>query len=430
MAAGRGGERERIAVLWAVVLAFAVSAAFDWFWELPGLGAVFFLAAGALLSVRAASSSRPKTRSWGFRIRGRRYWLIALGLVAAWVSAAALVAPLLVDREITASQALPPRASWRRRDNHAENARSIEPWAASPYVQLGLLDELRGDYGAATRALHRCDRARGPQLAALLPARQGRAPARRPRGRQGRPGQGAGAQPAGIAARERRGAGVKQEAKTGGRKARRLPGPHCEPAAGRGGLRRPRAAAEPASRSPGAAGVRTARPRPSPPGPQPRRTALALGLGRRGAEGARRRGAVLRRLLALGDWSALIAALCAATAATATIDVATLFWALLASPIWILVFKLHGLYDNDHRRIRHSTLDVTSMTAPTTSGWSICRVGLSPTEKRRLVTAHTPCSRPRHGKPTFGRYRRLPIYRSQPTIRLAGRRAVTAIAGS
>ena len=36
---------------------------------------------------------------------------------------------------------------------------------------------------------------------------------------------------------------------------------------------------------------------------------------------------------------------------------ATLFWALLASPIWILVFKLHGLYDNDHRRIRHSTLD-------------------------------------------------------------------------
>ena len=66
---------------------------------------------------------------------------------------------------------------------------------------------------------------------------------------------------------------------------------------------------------------------------------------------------MLRRLLALGDWAALIAALVAATAATATIDVATLFWALLASPIWILVFKLHGLYDNDHRRIRHSTLD-------------------------------------------------------------------------
>ena len=88
-----------------------------------------------------------------------------------------------------------------------------------------------------------------------------------------------------------------------------------------------------------------------------RRAATALGLGRPGAQGARRRGSVLRRLLALGDLAVLIAALCLATAATATIDVATLFWALLASPLWILVFKLHGLYDNDHRRIRHSTLD-------------------------------------------------------------------------
>jgi hypothetical protein len=31
----------------------------------------------------------------------------------------------------------------------------------------------------------------------------------------------------------------------------------------------------------------------------------------------------------------------------------------------------------------------TSMTAPTASGWSCCRVGLAPTGKRRLVTAHT-----------------------------------------
>ncbi len=75
---------------------------------------------------------------------------------------------------------------------------------------------------------------------------------------------------------------------------------------------------------------------------------------------SRRRGALLRRLLAIGDWIALIAALCIATAATSTTDVATLFWAVLFSPVWILVLKLHGLYDNDHRRIRHSTLDELS----------------------------------------------------------------------
>ena len=32
---------------------------------------------------------------------------------------------------------------------------------------------------------------------------------------------------------------------------------------------------------------------------------------------------------------------------------------------------------------------VTSMTAPVASGWSGCRVGLTPTGKRRLFTAHT-----------------------------------------
>src|SRR5258708_6591765 len=36
---------------------------------------------------------------------------------------------------------------------------------------------------------------------------------------------------------------------------------------------------------------------------------------------------------------------------------------------------------------------VTSMTAPIASGWSGCRVGLAPTGKRRLVTAHANSSR-------------------------------------
>jgi exopolysaccharide biosynthesis polyprenyl glycosylphosphotransferase len=75
------------------------------------------------------------------------------------------------------------------------------------------------------------------------------------------------------------------------------------------------------------------------------------------AELSRRRGAVLRRLLAFADWLALIAALFVVTAVSGTTEVGTLFWALLFSPAWVLVIKLQGLYDNDHRRIRHSTLD-------------------------------------------------------------------------
>ena len=53
----------------------------------------------------------------------------------------------------------------------------------------------------------------------------------------------------------------------------------------------------------------------------------------------------------------MVASLCFATAATSSANVATLFWAVLFSPVWVLVVKLHGLYDHDHRRIRHSTLD-------------------------------------------------------------------------
>jgi exopolysaccharide biosynthesis polyprenyl glycosylphosphotransferase len=103
---------------------------------------------------------------------------------------------------------------------------------------------------------------------------------------------------------------------------------------------------------PGPAGSRRVPPQPEP---VPQTGAGRLGL--TGPSGSRRRGALLRRLLATGDWISLVATLCLVTAATSTTDVATLFWAVMFSPGWILVVKLQGLYDNDHRRIRHSTLD-------------------------------------------------------------------------
>jgi exopolysaccharide biosynthesis polyprenyl glycosylphosphotransferase len=76
-----------------------------------------------------------------------------------------------------------------------------------------------------------------------------------------------------------------------------------------------------------------------------------------GAQESRRRGALLRRLLAFADWLVLIGCLFAVTAGSVSTEIGTLFWATLFSPSWILVLKLNGLYDNDHRRIRHSTLD-------------------------------------------------------------------------
>lgn len=142
-------QRERYAVLLAVMVAFAVGAAFDWFWEIAGLGALFFLAAGVVVAGRCnqiATDPRRESASAG----DRGYGLAVAGVVLAWIAAIALVGPLLVEREIDASQASTAREDLGAAVDHAENARSIEPWAASPYVQLGLLAERQGDYAGAS----------------------------------------------------------------------------------------------------------------------------------------------------------------------------------------------------------------------------------------------------------------------------------------
>jgi exopolysaccharide biosynthesis polyprenyl glycosylphosphotransferase len=77
----------------------------------------------------------------------------------------------------------------------------------------------------------------------------------------------------------------------------------------------------------------------------------------RGPDGARRRGALLRRLLAAGDALSLLVAAAITAALSSRMDAGDLVWVLIFTPAWILVLKIHGLYDRDHRRIRHSTLD-------------------------------------------------------------------------
>src|SRR5262249_32871088 len=76
-------------------------------------------------------------------------------LALAWITALALIGPLLVDREIDASQAAAAGGDLGAAVRKADTARSIEPWAASPYVQLGLLAELEGDYATASEQLGR-----------------------------------------------------------------------------------------------------------------------------------------------------------------------------------------------------------------------------------------------------------------------------------
>jgi O-antigen ligase len=141
-------QRDRYAALLAAMLAFAIGAAFDWFWEIADLGAVFFLAAGVAVAARCAQLARD-SRGQGEGAFG----LVIGGLAVAWVAAIALIGPLLVDREIKASQSAAAAGDVPNAIDHARTARSIEPFAASPYVQLGLLAGLQREYPVAAARL-------------------------------------------------------------------------------------------------------------------------------------------------------------------------------------------------------------------------------------------------------------------------------------
>jgi hypothetical protein len=166
-----GIARERNAALLAAALALAVGMAIDWFWEIAALGAVFFLATGALLAARCGQLASARAAGDGQRERPGIGLAIA-GLAIAWITALALIGPLLVDREIDASQAAAAEGNLGVAVEKADTARSIEPWAASPYVQLGLLAEVEGDYATAAAKIGKAiDREEGSWLLYYLRAR-------------------------------------------------------------------------------------------------------------------------------------------------------------------------------------------------------------------------------------------------------------------
>ncbi|MFT3864527.1 MAG: O-antigen ligase family protein [Solirubrobacterales bacterium] len=149
-----GRERELYAVLLGVSLAFAVGIAYDWFWQLAMVGSVFFMATGTLVAARcgqiwrAAAIARSREGIEAEPREDRRFGLAIAGLVIAWLTMLALTGPLLVDHEIHESNnaiGAGQTAELESAVSHAETARSIEPWAATPYLQLGLLAQFKGE---------------------------------------------------------------------------------------------------------------------------------------------------------------------------------------------------------------------------------------------------------------------------------------------
>ena len=86
---------------------------------------------------------------------------------------------------------------------------------------------------------------------------------------------------------------------------------------------------------------------------------LADAASRAPSQGRWWRDARRRRLLALADCTAVaVALLCAVPPERA-------IWVLAFLPVWIMIAKLAGLYDADHRTMRHLTVDE----APVIAAW-------------------------------------------------------------
>jgi exopolysaccharide biosynthesis polyprenyl glycosylphosphotransferase len=74
------------------------------------------------------------------------------------------------------------------------------------------------------------------------------------------------------------------------------------------------------------------------------------------------RDVLLRRMLALAD---VVAAVLAGAIAAGGVDGS--LWALVLAPVWVLLAKLLGLYDRDHRAVRHLTFDEL----PAIAAWAL-----------------------------------------------------------
>lgn len=137
-------QSAEIAAATAVGIAFFVAAAYDWIWQLSGIALVGVGMLGVALGALPATSARAWAHAGAVRP--------ALALVAV---AAILpqVVVLAAGIHLRNSQASVRAGDGARARSEALAAKAIEPWAASPYLQLGLVSEAEGNYASAARWL-------------------------------------------------------------------------------------------------------------------------------------------------------------------------------------------------------------------------------------------------------------------------------------
>jgi hypothetical protein len=148
----QGPTRVTNAALLAVVAAYAVGAGIDWMWELTVVSIVTFiclalLVGGATSEPGAEPGHRP-------RLHGRRRRVgVAVISIAAVLAVASEGNQLLAQAKIEASQSALARQDLDAAFSDAVDARDLQPWAATPYLQLAFVAEEQGQLLTASEAI-------------------------------------------------------------------------------------------------------------------------------------------------------------------------------------------------------------------------------------------------------------------------------------
>jgi O-antigen ligase len=138
-------QRAALAALLGAFTVYLLGAAVDWMWQLTVVTAVGLV----LLALLTGPAGAPVEEA---PAPAGRAAVASLAVVAGLFAAAELVV-LLADMELGRSQADAAAGRYGPAHSAAVRATRIEPWAASPYLQLALVEESRGRFDAARRAI-------------------------------------------------------------------------------------------------------------------------------------------------------------------------------------------------------------------------------------------------------------------------------------
>jgi hypothetical protein len=144
-------ERTAVAALLALAAAFIFEAGIDWMWEVTAVSLVAVFALGLL----AGPATEPELAVPEPARPARRH-LPLIRVAAAMIALGFIVAeaiPLVATIEVRRSQEAVARGNIVAALDRAESARTIQPWAASPYLQIALVEELGGRIPAAREAI-------------------------------------------------------------------------------------------------------------------------------------------------------------------------------------------------------------------------------------------------------------------------------------